>query len=157
MTSAAPAAAFRYLPYLRLRPRLGAVLARALPAALTPHLGSEAFGLVISRSAVASLYGTAGSVILFLLWVHYSAWIVLFGAEVCRAWDDPATAAAPAPRDSAPELRHDSAGTEGTAVAAPALIELRPGDSLGAGAALPVASTEDRSPPGESRADWSPW
>jgi membrane protein len=103
MTSAVLAAAFRYLPYVRPRPRLRAVLAGALPAAVTLHLGSEAFGLVISRSAVASLYGTAGSVIMFLLWVHYSAWIVLFGAEVCRAWDEPAPAAGPAPRNRAPE------------------------------------------------------
>jgi uncharacterized BrkB/YihY/UPF0761 family membrane protein len=27
-------------------------------------------------------------VIAFLLWVYYSAWVFLFGAEVCRAWEE---------------------------------------------------------------------
>jgi membrane protein len=89
---------FRYIPYVRPRPRPAAVLAGALPAALALNLASEGFGLLISKSALASLYGASGSVIMFLLWVYYSAWIVLFGAEVCRAWDDPQAAGAVAGR-----------------------------------------------------------
>ena len=81
-------ATFRYIPGVRPRPRRGAVLAGSLPAALTLNLASEVFAYIISRSAVASLYGAAGSLIMFLLWVYYSAWIVLFGAEICRAWDE---------------------------------------------------------------------
>lgn len=89
ITIAVVGAAFRYLPYVRPRPSWGAVLAGVLPAALTLNLASEGFGLLISKSALASLYGAAGSVVMFLLWVYYSAWIVLFGAEICRAWDEP--------------------------------------------------------------------
>jgi len=88
MIIAALGAVFRYVPSVRPRPRRGAILAGALPAALLLNLASEVFGLVIARSAVASLYGAAASVIMFLLWVQYAAWIVLLGAEICRAWDE---------------------------------------------------------------------
>ena len=81
-------AVLRFFTSVRPRPRRGAVLAGALPAALTLNLASEVFAYIIGRSAVASLYGAAGSLIMFLLWVYYSAWIVLFGAEICRAWDE---------------------------------------------------------------------
>ncbi len=92
------AAGFRYIPSVRPRPRRGAVLAGAIVAALILNLASEVLAFIIGKSALASIYGAAGSVIIFLLWVQYSAWIVLFGAEVCRAWDEPAPAAGPAPR-----------------------------------------------------------
>jgi membrane protein len=85
-------AVFRFIPSVRPRPGRRAVLAGALPTALLLNLANEIFAVVISRSAVASLYGTAASVIMFLLWVQYSAWVVLLGAEICRAWDDPAPA-----------------------------------------------------------------
>lgn len=84
------ATAFRYVPSVRPRPGLAAALAGALPATLLLNMAGEVIGLVIYRSALASLYGAAGSLIVFLLWVYYSAWLVLFGAEVCRAWDEPA-------------------------------------------------------------------
>jgi membrane protein len=60
------------------------------------NLASHLFGLVVVRSTIASLYGAAASVIMFLLSVYYSAAIVLFGAEVCRAWEQ--VAVTPAPR-----------------------------------------------------------
>ena len=90
MLLAVLAVAFRYIPDLRPRPSRGAVLAGAVPAALLLNLANEVLGLIVTHSALASLYGAAGSVIVFLLWVYYSAWIFLFGAEVCRAWDEPA-------------------------------------------------------------------
>jgi membrane protein len=93
MIAVALGAVFRYVPSVKPRPRRGAILAGALPAALLLNLASEVFGLVIAKSAVASLYGAAASVIMFLLWVQYAAWIVLLGAEVCRAWGDPALTA----------------------------------------------------------------
>ncbi|HEU5180432.1 MAG TPA: YihY/virulence factor BrkB family protein [Candidatus Polarisedimenticolia bacterium] len=80
--------AFRYVPSVRPRPSWIAVLAGVLPATILLNLASEVIGVIITRSALASLYGAAGSVIIFLLWVYYSSWIFLFGAEVCRAWDE---------------------------------------------------------------------
>jgi membrane protein len=88
MTFVVLAVAFHYLPSLRPRPSWGAVVAGALPATLLLNLASEVIGLIVAHSALASLYGAAGSVIAFLLWVYYSAWVFLFGAEVCRAWEE---------------------------------------------------------------------
>jgi membrane protein len=88
MTCALLGAAFRYIPDVRPRPTWTSILAGALPAAVALGVAGDLFGFVIGKSAVASLYGAAGSVIMFLLWVQYSAWILLFGAELCRAWDE---------------------------------------------------------------------
>lgn len=44
-------------------------------------LGRYLIGLYLSRVGVASLYGAAGSLVVILLWVYYSAQILLFGAE----------------------------------------------------------------------------
>lgn len=49
-------------------------------------LGKFAIGLYLGKSGVASAYGAAGSVIVLLLWVYYSSQIVLFGAELTRAY-----------------------------------------------------------------------
>ena len=46
-------------------------------------------GLYLARGAVASAYGAAGSLIVVVLWVYYSAQILLLGAEVARALDAP--------------------------------------------------------------------
>jgi membrane protein len=35
---------------------------------------------------VASTYGAAGSLVILLLWVYYSAQILFFGAELTQAW-----------------------------------------------------------------------
>jgi membrane protein len=88
MTFLLLAAAFRFVPSVRPRPTRGAVVAGALPAAMILNMANDAIGRMISKSTLASLYGAAGSVILVLLWVQYSAWIVLLGAEVSRAWDE---------------------------------------------------------------------
>lgn len=88
MTFLVLAAAFRFVPSARPRPTRGAVVAGALPTALVLHAASDIIGRLISKSTLASLYGAAGSVVLVLLWVQYSAWIVLLGAEVSHAWDE---------------------------------------------------------------------
>ncbi len=57
----------------------------ALVAALLFTLGKQIFSLYLSQAGVTSMYGSAGSVIVVLLWVYYSALILLFGAEVAHA------------------------------------------------------------------------
>jgi membrane protein len=48
--------------------------------------GKFAIGAYIGNSGVASTYGAAGSVVLILIWVYYSAQILLYGAEFTRAF-----------------------------------------------------------------------
>ena len=58
-------------------------------AAVTAFLftiGKALIGLYLGRSSVASVYGAAGSLIVILLWVYYSAQIVFFGAEFTKVY-----------------------------------------------------------------------
>jgi membrane protein len=49
-------------------------------------IGKFAIGAYLGQSTIASWYGAAGSVILILLWVYYSAIILYFGAEFTRVY-----------------------------------------------------------------------
>ena len=49
--------------------------------ALLFTLGRTVLGIYLANSAVASTYGAAGAFVLILLWIYYSAQILLFGAE----------------------------------------------------------------------------
>jgi membrane protein len=49
-------------------------------------LGKFLLGLYLGRSTTISAYGAAGSVVLILLWVYYSAQILFFGAEVTKVY-----------------------------------------------------------------------
>ena len=49
-------------------------------------LGKFAIGLYLGKSAVASGFGAAGSVVALLLWVYYSAQIFFLGAEFTRQY-----------------------------------------------------------------------
>jgi len=53
----------------------------ALFTALLFALGKSLIGLYIGRSGVASGFGAAGSLVVILLWVYWSAQILLIGAE----------------------------------------------------------------------------
>ncbi len=58
-------------------------------AALTAALfvaGKYALSVYLSYSSVTSTYGAAGSLILILLWVYYSALILFLGAEFTQVW-----------------------------------------------------------------------
>lgn len=54
--------------------------------ALLFMIGKFAIGLYLGSSAIASVYGAAGSVILILVWVYYSAMILYFGAEFTKVY-----------------------------------------------------------------------
>lgn len=58
-------------------------------AALTSALftiGKYLLGLYLGGSGVTSTYGAAGSFVLILLWIYYSAQILLFGAEFTQVY-----------------------------------------------------------------------
>ncbi|MGZ3742888.1 MAG: YhjD/YihY/BrkB family envelope integrity protein [Pseudobdellovibrionaceae bacterium] len=53
-----------------------------LVTAILFSLGKSLIGLYLGQSAVASLYGAAGSFILLLLWVYYSSAVIFMSAEI---------------------------------------------------------------------------
>jgi membrane protein len=60
-----------------------------LGAAITALLftiGKSVLGLYLANSSVGSTYGAAGSFVVLLLWVNYSAQILLFGAEFTQVY-----------------------------------------------------------------------
>ena len=75
---------FKVLPDIALNTRDVAI--GALVTAILFAVGKQLIGLYIGRTAVSSSYGAAGSVVVLLLWVYYSAQIVLIGAEFTRLY-----------------------------------------------------------------------
>lgn len=70
---------FRYLPDIRIPWKT--VWIGAFITALLFVLGKFLLGLYFGKSDPGSTYGAAGTVVLILLWVSYSALILFFGAE----------------------------------------------------------------------------
>jgi membrane protein len=60
---------------------LGAVITAALF-----EIGKSAIGFYIAKQGLESTYGAAASVVVVLIWVYYSAQIVLMGAEVTHSF-----------------------------------------------------------------------
>ena len=58
----------------------------ALVTSLLFHLGKFLIGLYLGQASVASAFGAAGSLAVLLVWVYYSAQIVLLGAEFTRSY-----------------------------------------------------------------------
>ena len=78
---------FKLLPDVAIRWRdvwLGAAVTAGLFS-----VGKLVIGLYLGTSELGAAYGAAGWVILVLAWVYYSAQIVLFGAELTRAFQGP--------------------------------------------------------------------
>jgi membrane protein len=49
-------------------------------------LGKFLLGLYLSHSSVSSAYGAAGSLVVLLLWVYYSAQVIFLGAEFTQVY-----------------------------------------------------------------------
>lgn len=62
------------------------VTAGAVATSLLFMLGKLGISFYISKSNVGSTYGTAGSLVILLLWVYYSSLILYFGAEFTKAY-----------------------------------------------------------------------
>jgi membrane protein len=62
------------------------VLPGAVATALLFNLGKFAIGWYIGTQGLESTYGAAASIVILLIWVYYSAQIVLFGAELTHAY-----------------------------------------------------------------------
>ena len=74
---------YRFMSDGRVRYRY--VWGGAAVSAVLFSLGKMAISFYLSYSLLASAYGTAGSLVVFLVWVYYSAQIFFFGAEIIRA------------------------------------------------------------------------
>jgi membrane protein len=75
---------FRYLPDTKVEwrdVRLG-----ALVTALLFIIGKFALSLYLGKAAVGSSYGAAGSLIVLLVWIYWSAQILFFGAEFTQVY-----------------------------------------------------------------------
>lgn len=58
----------------------------AVFTALLFTIGRALLGLYLGRSSVASPYGAAGSLVVLVVWVYYSAQILFFGAELTQVF-----------------------------------------------------------------------
>ena len=84
MTTAMFALIYKVIPSVKIRWSevwIGAFITAALFT-----LGKFLIGLYMAKSAVASGFGAAGSVVALLVWVYYSAQIFLLGAEFTWAY-----------------------------------------------------------------------
>lgn len=75
---------FKYLPDAKVAWRdvwIGAVM-----TALLFTVGKFAIGFYLGRSSFSSSYGAAGSLVVVLVWVYYSAQILFFGAEFTQVY-----------------------------------------------------------------------
>ena len=77
---------FKVLPDVKIAWRdvwIGAII-----TALLFNLGKLLLGLYLGRSSVSSAYGAAGSLVIVLLWVYYSAQILFFGAKFTQIYSN---------------------------------------------------------------------
>jgi membrane protein len=75
---------FKYVPETKIAwrdVRMGAVF-----TALLFVLGKMLLALYLGRTSPGSPYGAAGSLVVVVIWVYYSAQIFYFGAELTRAY-----------------------------------------------------------------------
>jgi len=77
---------FKLLPDVKIQ--WGDVWIGAGVTALLFTVGKFLIGLYLGKSDIASAYGAAGSLVLLLIWVYYSAQILLFGAEFTKVYAD---------------------------------------------------------------------
>ena len=75
---------FKYLPDAVISWRDVGV--GALITAVLFTIGKFLIGLYLGRSSVSSAFGAGGSVVIVMVWVYYTAQIILFGAEFTQVW-----------------------------------------------------------------------
>lgn len=75
---------YKYLPDAKISWQ--DVTVGAIVTALLFTIGKFLIGLYLGRGSLGSAYGAAGSLVVFLAWVFYSAQILLFGAELTQVY-----------------------------------------------------------------------
>ena len=75
---------FKFLPSVRVLWR--DVWVGAIFTAVLFTLGKTLIGIYLGRASIGSSYGAAGSLVLILVWIYYSAQIFFMGAEFTRVY-----------------------------------------------------------------------
>jgi membrane protein len=75
---------FKFIPETSIEWR--DVLPAAAFTSLLFTIGKLAIGFYLGHSALVSIYGAAASLVVFLIWVYWTAQILLFGAELSHAY-----------------------------------------------------------------------
>ncbi|RYG52431.1 MAG: YihY/virulence factor BrkB family protein [Chitinophagaceae bacterium] len=75
---------YKVLPDAKIKIR--DVIPGAILAAVLFMLGKFGVSLYISKTNVGSTYGTAGSLVIILLWCYFSAIVLYYGAEFTKAY-----------------------------------------------------------------------
>ena len=106
---------YKLIPRVRIRWRdvwIGAAVTAALFA-----VGKFVIGLYLGKSSVASAFGAAGSLVVMMVWVYYSAQIFLLGAEFtwiyAHTYGSRRGERRPRPEDSAPVEPRSPVGPAG--------------------------------------------
>ena len=75
---------FKYLPDVNVQ--WHDVFIGALFTSLLFTIGKFAIGMYLGKASFGSTYGAAGSLVIVLVWVYYSAQIFFFGAEFTKVY-----------------------------------------------------------------------
>jgi membrane protein len=75
---------FKLMPNVSLE--WGDVIIGAVFTSLMFTAGKILLGLYLGGAGFTDTYGAAGSLVVLLVWVYYSAQVFLFGAEFTRAY-----------------------------------------------------------------------
>ena len=75
---------FKVLPDAKIKWR--DVLSGSIATAILFMIGKFGISFYISKTDIGSAYGTAGSLVVILVWIYYSSIILYFGAEFTKAF-----------------------------------------------------------------------
>jgi membrane protein len=75
---------FKFLPDVQIP--WSDVIVGAFMTSVFFSLGKLIIGVYLGNSAVASTFGAAGSLVIILVWIYYSAQILFFGAEFTQVY-----------------------------------------------------------------------
>lgn len=108
------AGVFRFVPDLRISWRAAGW--GALVTSMLFNAGNVLVGVYLSRAGVSAAYGAAGSAVVLLLWLQFSAYMFLLGAELTQRlhlrFDGVAVAPPPFASERAQSLAAPAAGGE---------------------------------------------
>jgi len=80
------AAIYKFLPDVQLK--WSDVTVGACFTALLFTIGKQLIGLYLGKASFGSTYGAAGSLVIVLVWVYYSAQLFFFGAEFTKTYTE---------------------------------------------------------------------